>query len=114
MYSIEYYETANGRKPAKEFILSQDMKMQAKIFSVLDILEAFGPDTREPYTKYLRDGIFEIRAKQGSNISRVLYFFIEGKQIILTNGFVKKTQSTPQAEIDRAKRYKNDYTSREG
>ena len=104
MYSIEYYETANGRKPAKEF-----MKMQAKIFSVLDILEAFGPDAREPYTKYLRDGIFEIRAKQGSNISRVLYFFIEGKKIILTNGFVKKTQSTPQTEIDRAKRYKNDY-----
>ena len=58
------------------------------------------------------DGIFEIRAKQGSDISRVLYFFVVGKKIILTNGFVKKSQKTPAGEIARAKKYRADYQGR--
>ena len=45
-----------------------------------------------PSVEYLDDGIFELRCKQGSNITRVLYFFYIGKKIIATNGFVKKTQ----------------------
>ncbi len=49
----------------------------------------------------------------GSDISRVLYFFVVGRKIILTSGFVKKTQKTPPGEIDRAKRYRADHMSRE-
>jgi len=60
----------------------------------------------------LSEGIFELRIKVGSDISRVLYFFIAGNKIILTNGFIKKTQKTPTAEIDRAKRFRADYISR--
>ena len=63
---------------------------------------------REPYSKALDNGIFELRAKVGSDISRVLYFFILGRQIVLTNGFVKKSPITPETEIDRAKRKQND------
>ena len=60
------------------------------------------------------DGIFEIRAKVSSNICRVLYFFYFGNQIILTNGFVKKTSKTPAKEIEKAKRYRKDYIQRKG
>ena len=49
---------------------------------------------REPYSKYLEDGIFEVRGKVGNDISRVLY---HGGKIILTNGFIKKTQKTPRS-----------------
>lgn len=111
-YTVEYYERSDGTRPAEEFILSQDNKMQAKLFMTLEFLEDKGPLLREPYSKPLGDGIFEVRAKQGSDISRVLYFFVVGKKIILTNGFVKKTQKTPPGEIDRAKRYRKDYQSR--
>lgn len=111
-YTVEYYEK-KGIRPAEEFILRQDKKMQAKIFLVLEFLEERGPALREPFSKALGDGIFEVRAKQGSDISRVLYFFVVGKKIVLTNGFVKKMQKTPQQEIDRAKRYRLDYLSRE-
>ena len=86
--------------------------MQAKLFMVLEFLEEKGPLLREPYSQSLGDGIFEVRAKQGSDISRVLYFFVVGKRIILTNGFVKKTQKTPTNEIERAKRYRKDYQTR--
>ena len=46
------------------------------------------------------------------NISRVLYFFVVGKKIVLTNGFIKKTQKTPRSEILKAKQYRADYLSR--
>ena len=111
-YSVEYYEREDGSKPAEEFILSQNNKMQAKLFMTLEFLEERGPALREPYSKPLGDGIFEVRAKVGTDISRVLYFFVIGKRIILTNGFVKKTQKTPSSEIERAKRYRADYHSR--
>lgn len=75
-------------------------------------MEAKGPELREPYSKPLGDGIFEIRVKLGSDITRVLYFFVIGKKIILTNGFTKKTQKTPVPEIERAKRYRADYHDR--
>ena len=66
-----------------------------------------------PYSEELEDGIFELRAKVGSDISRVLYFFVVGRKIILTNGFIKKTQKTPKSEIELAKKYRADYLSRE-
>ena len=83
--------------------------MRAKILLAIALLETNGPQLRQPYSKPLGDGIFEIRAKQGNNITRTLYFFYDGKQIILTNGFVKKTQKTPSAEIQRAKKYRAEY-----
>ena len=112
-FSVEYYEKEDGTRPAEDFILSQNTKMRARIFMILEFLEEMGPQLREPYSKALGDGIFEIRAKQGSDISRVLYFFMVGRRIILTNGFVKKTDKTPPREIDKAKRYRADYQQRE-
>lgn len=67
-YIVEYYEKVDGRRPAEEFILAQDTKMRAKIFTMLEFLENKGPELREPYSKSLGDGIFEVRAKQGSAI----------------------------------------------
>lgn len=110
-FEIIFYEKINGEKPAREFILSLDTKMRAKVISYLDILQCSGNELREPYTKALDDGIFELRAKHGSDISRILYFFMVGKKIILTNGFIKKTQKTPPKEIELAKKYRNDYLS---
>ncbi len=112
LFEVEYYEKSDGTYPAEEFILSQDLKMQAKIFRLIELLELKGNKLREPYSKPLSDGIFEIRAIQGNNITRVLYFFVVGKKIILTNGFVKKTQKTSDGEIELAKKYRSDYECR--
>lgn len=90
-YEIEFYDKADGSEPAKEFILALDAKMRAKVVRTVGLLREEGPSLREPYSKHLEDGIFEIRTKFGSDITRVLYFFVIGRRIILTNGFVKKT-----------------------
>ena len=113
-FEIIFYNKRDGSEPAKEFLLSLDKKMRAKIIMLIELLSANGSALREPYSKHLVDGIFELRAKVGSDISRVLYFFVIGKKIVITNGFVKKTQKTPKKEIELAKKYRNDYLNREG
>ena len=111
-YIVEYYETGEGRLPVEEFILSQNVKMQAKIFRTLELLEMKGSELREPYSKHLQDGIFELRIKVGSDITRILYFFVIGHKVILTNGFVKKIRKTPKSEMKLAKKYREDYILR--
>lgn len=109
---VEFYEKPDGTYPAEEFILSQDKKMKAKLYRLVALLEEWGQELRKPYSEMLDDGIFELRAKQGSDITRVLYFFVVGGKAVLTNGFVKKTQKTPRKEIELAKKYRLDYEQR--
>ena len=111
-FEVEFYETDNGDQPAREFLLSLDKKMRAKMVDTISILQDNGFELREPYSKHLSEGIFELRAKVGSDITRVLYFFYVDRHIILTNGFIKKTKKTPLKEIERAKKYRSDYLRR--
>ena len=111
-YSIIFYEKDNGEEPVKSFIQKLDCKMQAKLIRILDLLQLNGPHIGLPYSKHLEDGIFEIRVQHGNDICRVLYFFVINRKIILTNGFIKKTQKTPRSEIVLAKRYRSDYERR--
>ena len=103
-FEVQFYEKENGEIPVEDFLLSLDKKMRAKLTGMIAILQDYGNQLREPYSKHLEDGIFEIRSKVVSDISRVLYFFCYDGKIILTNGFVKKTQKTPRIEITRAKK----------
>lgn len=111
-YDVIFYERLDGSEPVIDFINAQSQKMAAKILRTIGLLESFGPTLREPYSEALGEGIFELRIKLGSDITRVLYFFMIGKKAVLTNGFVKKTQETPPDEIEKAKRYRADYLSR--
>ena len=112
-FEIVFYDKPDGSEPVKEFLLSVDLKMRAKILRTIDLLAENGTTLRMPYSEHLEDGIFEIRVKSGSDISRVLYFFVIGRKIVLTNGFVKKTQKTPKNEIELAKKYRNEFLNRE-
>ena len=113
-FTVEFYEKENGEKPVELFLDKLDIKMRSKLLMILKILQEKGNLLSEPYSKHLDDGIFEIRGKVGSDISRVLYFFYFGGKIIITNGFIKKTQKTPSKEIEKAKCYRKDYLERFG
>lgn len=111
-YKIFFYDLPDGSEPVKDFLDSLDVKMRAKMLWTIQLLEVNGIELREPYSKALEDGIFELRAKVGSDISRVLYFFVVGHKVILTNGFIKKSTKTPSGEKEKAKRYRAEYLSR--
>ncbi len=113
MWIVEYYETDKKSCPVKEFIDSLPApKMQAKALRDIGLLESLGSEIREPFSKPIGSGLFELRIQFSSNIARIFYFFFYGKRIVLTNGFMKKTNRTPQREIERAMEYKTDYERR--
>jgi phage-related protein len=58
------------------------------------------------------DEIWEVRVQVANNIFRLLGFFDNENLVILTNGFVKKTQKTPSQEIELAEKQKKDYLDR--
>lgn len=111
-FELELYATEDGKEPVAEFLDSLGHKMNAKLIGLMELLEEKGTELREPYSAPLGDGIFELCCKLGSNITRVLYFFYIGKHIVVTNGFVKKTQKTPPAEIKLAKDRRKDWLRR--
>ena len=61
------------------------------------------------FVKYIRDGIYELRTEYSGNIFRVFFLFDDGNVVVLLNGFQKKTQKTPEKEIEMAIRIKNEY-----
>ena len=112
MFEVGFYEQENGIVPMNAFLDNLDPKMRVKAIGALDLLAEFGNNLREPYSKALGDGLFELRIKFSSDISRIFYFFVVDNRIILTNGFIKKTQKTPKREIALARKYKTDYDRR--
>jgi len=112
MFEIYYYKKINGEIPIKNFIDGLDVKMQSKVFRQIQLLKEYGPELGEPFSKQLVRGIFELRIQQSSNITRILYFFMRDRKIILTHGFTKKSPKTPVSEIERAKKYQAEYEER--
>ena len=111
-YEIEMYEKEDGSCPVAEFLDELEPKMWAKVTRNIDVLSEHNLNLREPLIKPVENGIFELRTQSGNNIARVFYFFFVGKKIILTNGFIKKTQKTPRKYIELALAYKADYIQR--
>lgn len=93
-----------------EFFVRQRPKVRDKIIWTFELIEqlAVVPET---YLKHLEgtSGLYEIRVQQGSDIFRIFCFFDEGKLVVLINGFQKKTQKTPKAELEKAEKLKAAY-----
>jgi phage-related protein len=79
--------------------------IKARILRIIDLLIEHGPsNVREPYVKHLKGHgkLYEIRAHGKDGIARVFYVTWQGKRIILLHGFIKKSNKTPQKEIEIA------------
>ena len=96
----------------RDFLDAQRPKVAKKIFWTLDFIET----TEVVPKQYLKsvegaDGLFEVRVMWASDIFRIFCFFDEGRLVVLTNGFQKKSQKTPRREIERAERIREEYYS---
>ncbi len=115
-WQVEYYKKDNGDIPVLEYLLTLAPKLRAKVFSEIELLEKHGRELKEPYVKPIHGekyrGIFELRVKFASDISRIFYFAFCQKTFVLLYGFSKKTEKTPQRELDMAMKYKKDYERR--
>lgn len=107
---IELMENSKGKCEALEFIEKQNEKTQRKIEFVFKLVEDLDVVPTE-YLKKLRGSIYEIRVQMANNIFRFLSFFHKGNLVVVTHGFQKKSQKTPQGEIDKAEKLKEEYLS---
>ena len=92
----------------ESFMQTLTEKEQEKVQYGLMLLKTQGRLPKK-FVRLIRDGIFELRTEFGGNIFRVFFIFDEGNIVVLFNGFQKKTQKTPQGEIEKAIKIKEAY-----
>jgi phage-related protein len=110
-YEIEYYVAASGACPVKELLDSMPYKHEAKTLKFFALLEEKGPDLPRPYADALRGKIRELVVDIQHHGYRFLHFYA-GRTIVMTHGFLKKTQKTPPGEIERAEKAMTDWLRR--
>jgi phage-related protein len=94
----------------EDFFIKQSSKVKNKIIWTFDLIEEL-PRVPEMYLKHIENAgdLYEIRVQFSSDSFRIFCFFDEGKLIVVTNGFQKKTQKTPNQEIEKALKIKKEY-----
>ena len=91
-----------------DFFNSLDVGAKRKVAYVLDMIKT-QERVSQTFVKHIRDGVFELRASHNGNIYRAFFIFDDGNIVMLFNGFQKKTQKTPNNEIEKALKLKNEY-----
>lgn len=109
-YKVYYYQSGSTRRvPVLEYIQKVPVKDRAKITVYIAFLRDRGGRLDEPYSRYIRSGIRELRIEFTRNRHRIFYITVEEKRIILLHAFLKKTPKTPEQEITRALNNFEDY-----
>jgi phage-related protein len=99
---IDFYRTPRGIEPVREWLLSLSADVRKEIGGDIRNVQQGWP-LGKPYVDGFGDGLYEVRTSHRGDQFRVLFFIIEGT-LVLLHGFQKKTQKTPAAEIDLARR----------
>ena len=104
-----FYESPAGRKPVREWILELSDGDRHVIGKDIQKVE-FGWPLGRPHCAPLGHGLWEVRSElEGNRIARVIFSMGDGHMILL-HGFIKKTQKTPQQDIDLALKRKREVT----
>lgn len=111
---VEYYRDAEGKEPAADFIDALSSEARVKIFRIIRLLKDYGVLLKEPYTKQIRGKVRELRIRDSQGAIRILYFTYTGRRFILLHSFIKKTEKTPDREIEIAEKRMNDFIQRGG
>ena len=110
--TILFYKTVDGKCPVQEFLNSLPGKVAQKIVWVLRLLEDLEIVPSSYFKKLVgTEEIWECRIQFGSNAYRIFCFFIDNS-VVLTHGFIKKSQRTPTHEIEKAEAYRRDFFKR--
>lgn len=105
-FGIIFYKDEKGNSPVEEFLLGLVTSNNAlfnKASSGIEKLR-YRIYHREPLSKHLDSGLWELRIKSGTDILRIIYTFRKGQIIILLHVFIKKQQKTPVRELEIARK----------
>mgnify|MGYP003536262294 CR=1 FL=1 len=113
MKTIHFYRSESGTCPVQDFLDSLSGEQAQKVTWVLQLIEDLEVIPVQYFKKLVNtDDLWEIRVQVGSNAFRLLGFLEGNRVAILNHAFQKKTQKTPQKEIQIAEARKRDYLRR--
>jgi phage-related protein len=96
------YQHPDGHVPFLDWLRQLVPKARAKCRVRLERLAELGHELRRPEGDYLRDGIYELRARHGGMNYRMLYFFHGQDVAVLSHGLSKQKAKVPPRDIDLA------------
>ena len=99
--SVKFYRRGNGNEPVREWLLDLPESERRAIGTQIKTIE-FGWPIGMPLVKSLGDGLWEVRVTFVTRIARVI-FTMNGADMVLLHGFIKKSQKTPKADLKVAK-----------
>ena len=89
---VVFFKRTDEKVPIKDWLDDLTKKDRRKCLERVERLREEGHELDRPFAAYLKDGIYELRVKSGNVNYRMLYFFHEGRAVVITHGLVKKTQ----------------------
>lgn len=98
-YSIEYYSEA-----VEDDILALPYTLAARYIVLTRRMTAVGANLGPPHTEAFGDGLFELRLKVADGIARIFFCTLIGRRILMLHSFIKKSQKTPQRELELARK----------
>lgn len=119
MYEVEFYYDRRGKSEIVDLLDELQLKAQTsktdrinreKILAYIGALERYGTGIGEPYVKHIVDEVWELRPLR----NRIFFFYWKDNKFVLLHHFIKKSQKTPQREIERAKSNLRDFLERNG
>ncbi len=115
MREIIFYETDLGDKPVGDFLAELEPAPRAKTVHTLELLRTL-PFVPSKFWQKMRgtENLWELRVEYAGNIYRILACTYKGNRVILLHGFQKKTQKTPQKELEIAEQRKKRYLQTHG
>ena len=88
---------------AWRFYTEQSEKVRAAFdLNIMELSET--GELNIPNAKKIAPNLYEIRVRVSPNQYRLLYCYADGDKVLILSGFVKKTQKTPKAEIEKAQK----------
>lgn len=97
VWSIEYFNNN-----VEEKILALPVGLLARYLRLTDLMLEFGPNLGMAHTKFIKDGLIELRIKSREGIARVFFCTIINKRIVMLHVFIKKSQKIPKKELNIA------------
>ena len=108
MYILEWYYDKNGKSVGYDYFLETTNEQKRKFLILVKKIGDFGKIFDKTKFRYEGNGIFAFKPQP----NRYLSFFTDDKKIIVTSGFVKKSNKLPKNEKELALKFKQDYLER--
>ena len=109
-YAIIFFKSSRGQELVKDFVRRQDRSTVSKAGRLIDMLGKYGPNLGMPYSRYLGDGLYELRIKAKNEV-RIFYMCLTlQKVVVILHAFNKRTQKLPQKELLLARKRQKNWT----